>query len=384
MPAKAEEVIFSANIKEHTAMSENQLIEEIERYLNGEMTKEERTKFEIKRSENADVNKKVGEHKHFTNLVKQYGERLELEKRLDAIHDEIDVHALEEELLIHPSFIVRLWRNHHSKISVAASIAIFAVLCTLFATGYLNNREVNYIQLRDKLNGLNHKTDVLNNKVNSLNTQRPAIVNPGNFRGTGFAISSNGYIITDNHVINGADSVYVQSSDGKSYKAKMVYSEPQTDIAVLLITDPNFKGLAAIPYTFKKGDTDIGENVFTIGYPREAMVLGPGYLTANTGYQGDTIAYQVSIPVNPGNSGGPLLDSKGNLIGIIDAKQTRMEGAGFAVKSSYLLKTIQDIPADSLKKPLNISSKNVLATLNRVQQIKKLQNYIFMVRVYKQ
>ncbi len=365
-------------------MSENQLAEEIERYLSGEMTKDERARFEVMRSENTDINRKVTEHKHFTNLIKQYGERLELERRLNAIHDEIDVHALEEELMINPPFIVRLWRNHHSKISVAASIAIFAVLCTLFFTGYLNNREVNYIKLRGEINKISKKTNELNNKVNNLNPVHANIVNPGNFRGTGFAISSNGYIITDNHVINGADSVYVQSTDGKSYKAKLVYSEPQTDIAVLVINDPAFKTLGAIPYAFKKAETDIGENVFTIGYPRDAMVLGPGFLTANTGYQGDTIAYQVSIPVNPGNSGGPLLDSKGNLIGVIDAKQTHMEGAGFAVKSSYLLKAIQAIPADSLKKPLNINSKNVLAGLNRVQQIKKMQNYVFMIRVYKQ
>ena len=84
-------------------MSENnQLTETIERYLNGEMTKAERAQFEELRAKDADVNTKVAEHKHFTNLIKQYGERLELEQRLDAIHDEIDVQALEDEMMIHP------------------------------------------------------------------------------------------------------------------------------------------------------------------------------------------------------------------------------------------------------------------------------------------
>eukprot|EP01039_Chlorochromonas_danica_P013053 gene13053-15057_t len=128
------------------------------------MTKAERSGFEALRSENADVNAKVAEHKQFTNLIKQYGERLELEQRLNAIHDEIDVHALEEELMIQPSFIVKLWRNHHSKISVAASIAIFAVLCTLFFTGYLNNRETNYRMLKGEV-------DKIARKTNDLNTQ---------------------------------------------------------------------------------------------------------------------------------------------------------------------------------------------------------------------
>jgi serine protease Do len=361
-------------------MSDNQLLEEIERYLNGEMTSEERARFEILRSENADINSKVSEHKQFTGLIKQYGERLELEKRLDAIHSEIDVHTLEDELMIHPSGIVRLWRNHHSKISVAASIAIFAVLCTLFFTGYLSNRETNYANLRGEVAKIKQSTDQLNSKFNNLNHPRKANNNPGKFRGTGFAISSNGYIVTNYHVIEGNDTVFVQNAAGDLFRAKVIYSEPQTDIAILEIKDPSFKTFGAIPYTFKKAETDIGENVFTIGYPRDAMVLGPGFLTASTGFKGDTTQYQVSTPVDYGNSGGPLLDSRGNLIGIINAKETHIDGTAFAVKSSYLLKAIQDIP-DSLKGSININSKNTLATLNRVQQIKKLQNYVFMIKV---
>ncbi|TWI96321.1 trypsin-like peptidase [Mucilaginibacter frigoritolerans] len=364
-------------------MSDNQLLEQIERYLNGEMTKDERARFEILRNEDTNLNKKVAEHRHFVNLIKQYGERLELEKRLNALHSEIDVHSLEEELIIHPSWIVSMWRNHHSKISVAASIAIFAVLCTLFFTGYLNNKELNYAQLKGDIANTKKSINALQSKVNGLNHAGKGSVNPGNFRGTGFAISSNGYIVTDYHVVKDADSVYVQSFDGKSYRTKVIYSEPGDDIAVLQITDPSFKTFGAIPYAFKKADTDIGENVFTIGYPRDVIVLGPGFLTASTGFRGDTTQYQVSTPVDFGNSGGPLLDSKGNVIGIINAKETHVEGAAFAVKSSYLLKTIQDIP-DSLKSDLNINSKNVLAGLNRVQQIKKMQNYVFMVKVYNQ
>jgi len=365
-------------------MNDNQLLEVIEKYLNGEMTKDERGRFEILRNENADINDKVTEHKHFTNLIKQYGERLELEKRLDAIHDEIDVESLEDELMVQPSGIVRLWRNHHSKISVAASIAIFAVLCTLFFTGYLSNRDANYLRLAGDIKRIEN---TLKPKRNGINPSHGSMDNPGNFRGTGFVISSNGYIATDYHLIKDADSVYIQGTDGKSYRAKVIYSDPQpdVDIAVLEIVDPSFKTFGPLPYAFKKAETDIGETVFTIGYPRETVVLGPGFLTASTGYQGDSTMYQVSIPVNPGNSGGPLLDNRGNIIGIINAKQTNLEGAGFAVKSSSLLKVIQDIPSDSLKdKPLNVNSKNVLATLNRVQQIKKLQNYVFMVKVYKQ
>jgi serine protease Do len=361
-------------------MSDNQEIEEIERYVNGEMNREERTRFEKRRNEDAALNTAVTEHKQFTNLIKQYGERLDLEKRLDAIHNEIDVYSLSEELMEHPSWVVMLWRNHHSKISVAASIAIFAVLGTLFFTGYLSSRDQNYQQLRGSVDALKKSTKQLTKTVDGLTGHKyPA--NPGNYRGTGFAISSNGLIVTDYHVVRGADSVYVQSADGKSYRAKVIHIE-SPDIAILQITDPSFKALGAIPYSFKKAETDVGENVFTVGYPRDAMVLGPGYLTASTGFQNDTASYQVSIPANPGSSGGPLLDNRGNIIGIINGKETHIEGAAFAVKSNFLFKAVQDIPADSLKGIVNLNYKNVLAGLTRAQQIKKIQNYVFMIRVY--
>lgn len=357
-------------------MKDNEILEQIERYLNGEMTRQERAAFETLRTENAEVNEKFAEHKQFITAIKQYGERLELETRLDAIHNEIDIESLEDELRVHPSFIVRLWRNHHSKISVAASIAIFSVLITLFYTGYLTNRD-------KEIQVLGYRVHVLENQVKNQSNNGHRITNPGNYRGTGFAISADGLIVTDYHLVQRADSVYVQSVDGNSYKAKVVHVEQDPDVAVLQITDPSFKPLAALPYGFRKNEADMGENVFTLGFPSEAMVLGPGVLTANSGFGGDSTSYQMSIPGNPGDSGGPLLDNKGNVIGIIDAKQTNLVGTTFALKANYLLKAIQNIPSDSLNKPLNLlSNRNVLANLSRPQQIKKLQNYVFMIRVY--
>jgi len=354
-------------------MSDNQLLETIEKYLNGGMTKEERARFEILRNENPDINDKVAEHKHFTGLIKQYGERLELEKRLDAIHKEIDVEALEDEFMIHPSGIVRLWRNHHSKISVAASIAIFAVLCTLFFTGYLSNRESNYIQLRDVVNKTVKTVNQLKNTVNGMKQRS----NPGDFRGTGFAITANGLIATNYHVIENADSVYVQNAAGKSFKAKVLLSEPANDVAILKIVDTSFRNLEPIPYTLKRAESDLAESVYTYGYAQDSPVYGDGKLTSANGLSGDSLDYQISIPINPGNSGGPLLDSRGNVIGIIQAKQSLMEGVHFAVKASYLLNAV-----DSLDKKVSLNNKNILANLNTVQQVKKLKNYIFMVKVY--
>jgi len=369
-------------------MDNIQLTEAIERYLNGEMTGEERDRFNRFRKENADVDSKIAEHQHFAGLLKQYRERLELENRLNAIHNEIDVHALVEEMTVHPSWIVQLWRNHHSKMSVAASITIFAVLTTMFFSGYFSNRnQAHYLELRQQIEAVKKSNDNLNKKTNAIARQignRPRLLSPGNYRGSGFALSSNGYLVTNYHVVSGKyDSLYVTDASGESFKAKLVYAEPQYDVAILKIVDDNFENLPALPYSFKKAKTDLGEDVYTLGYPEgDSPVVGQGYLSSANGYQGDSLKYRVSIPVNPGNSGGPLLNSNGNVIGIVSGKQTETEGASYAVKTGYLFKAIQNVPLDSLTSKLSLNNKNTLSGLSRVQQIKKVQNYVFQVKVY--
>ncbi|HTH81927.1 MAG TPA: serine protease [Mucilaginibacter sp.] len=368
-------------------MSDNQLLEVIERYLNGDMTAAERKEFELLRKENADVDEKVVEHQLFTNLLKQYAERVELESRLNAIHEEIDVHTLKEDLMVHPSWIVQLWRHHHSKISVAASVAIFAVLTGMFFAGYFANKEPGYEQLSNKLDRVEASTNQLNNKTNALAKQMGSknhMRSPGNYRGSGFALSSNGYIVTNFHVVSGKfDSLYVQNADGDSYRAKLIYSAPQYDIAILKINDDSFENLPALPYNLKRSKSDVGEEVYAIGYSEgDSPVFDRGYVSSLNGYKSDSSEYRISIPVNPGNSGGPLINNKGSIIGVVSGKQTETEGASYAKKAGYLFKAIQNVPLDSLSGKLSLNNKNTLAGLSRVQQYKKMQKYVFMVKVY--
>ncbi|MVN21846.1 S1C family serine protease [Mucilaginibacter arboris] len=364
-------------------MNEPQLLDLIERYLGHELSGQEQIEFERMRKSDAVINNRIKEHQQFLKYMADWNERLEFENTLNAIHEEIDVDAVKEKLGLRQGRVVTLWRNHHSKISVAASVAIFAVMLTLFFTGYFNNQnqQSKYSALRRDLETVKRSQNALIRDITGKSARKKNL-NPGDFGGTGFAINTNGDIITNFHVINGADSVYVQNSNGDSYKAVAVYTNADYDLAVLHITDTSFKRLSAVPYAFKKSKADLGEDVFTLGYPKDSVVIGKGYLSSFTGYDNDSLAYQVSIPVNPGNSGGPLLDSYGNVIGIIKGKQTQVDGAAFATKSSYLMKAIQEMPADSTGKKIVLNSKNSMSKLTRSQQIKKLQNYVFMVKVY--
>jgi serine protease Do len=361
-------------------MRDEQLLEVIERYLNGEMDADERKAFDQLRKEDAEVDIRFVEHQQFTGLLKQYGERVALENRLNAIHQEIDVHAIADEVTIHPTWIIRMWRDHHSKISVAASIAIFAVVGTLFFTGYLNNN-TSYTELGRKVDNLNNANKKIIKSINDIKSSQKPLPSD-KYRGTGFAITSNGLIATSYHVISDNDSVYVQNSAGKSFKASVIYKEPQNDIAILKITDTSFTNLGVIPYTFRHAESDLAESVYTYGYPQDSGVYGEGRLTSSNGLNNDTLDYEISVPINPGNSGGPLLDGKGNIIGIVKARETRLEGVHFALKSSYLINAIKNIPTDSLNHTPVLNTQNTLSNLTRVQQVKKLKNYVFMVKVY--
>ncbi|UEG51721.1 serine protease [Mucilaginibacter daejeonensis] len=366
-------------------MSDTQLTELIERYLNGQLTEEERERFEALRQENQAIESRVTEHARFVGLLKQYGQRVQLEERLNAIHNEIDVHALADELTVHPNWVVRMWRNHHSKISVAASIAVFAILATLYISGSFNKTTSNVLELRAEMANIKRTAEsaVRNNKaiLNNINKSK-RIVAKSQFQGSGFALSSDGYIATNYHVIKGADSVYVQNSAGDAYHAKLVYSEPAYDIAILKIDDNSFSGLGKIPYTFRKQRSDVGEDVYTAGYPSDSVVLGRGYVSSASGHMGDTVRYQVTLPLNPGNSGGPLLDKKGNVIGIISSKETQTEGAAYAVKSRYLYRVARRISKDSTDNKIVLNEKGGMSGLDQAQQFKKLQNFVFMVKVY--
>jgi serine protease Do len=189
---------------------------------------------------------------------------------------------------VHPSKIVQMWRNHHSKISVAASVAIFGVLSAMFFGGYFANKsQPHYQELRDQIRSVKIAND---NKINALATEirKRRVLSPSNYKGTGFAVSSSGYIVTNYHVIgNKYDSLYVQNSAGESFHAIKVYADPTYDVAILKIDDASFNGLPSLPYNFKKMRSDLGEDVFTLGYSEgDAPVMDKGYVSSTCFYPG--------------------------------------------------------------------------------------------------
>lgn len=356
----------------------------IEEYLAGTLNEEEKNIFEQRLREEPKLATELHSQRLLLDSFKVYGKRKQLKNQLDVFHEEILEENKGKRLVPHKYAIKAFWKKHLPTMAVAASVAIITVFGTLFTADYirsLENRQFNYYrELKKDLDNIKKtQRSIFNAAVESAPEIRPV-----RYSATGFLIASNGYVVTNHHVVEGADSIFVESrtNDPRLYKVKEVYSDAKSDLSILKIVDESFTAYARMPYTFKIREADLGEPVYTLAFPREDMVYGEGSISSRTGFEGDTTAYQISIPVNPGNSGGPLLDDKGNLIGIITGKNTAVEGAAFAIKSKYLISLIDSIPSDSLTEPLMLSGKNSIKDMKRPEQIKQLEDLVFNVKVY--
>lgn len=202
--------------------------------------------------------------------------------------------------------------------------------------------------------------------------------------GTGFAISSNGYIATNYHVVEDANSISIKGIRGNfdiSYNAEVVLEDVKNDIAILKISDTNFSSLGKIPYIITSSQLEVGNNVSALGYPLRATMgdevkYTNGVISSKSGYQGDLTMYQTSVPVQPGNSGGPLISPKGNIIGIISAKHDQAENVSYALKTAYLINLIENLSP----KPV-LNSTNTISTLSTPDKIKTLKNFVYIIEV---
>lgn len=203
--------------------------------------------------------------------------------------------------------------------------------------------------------------------------------------GTGFFVTNDGLIVTNFHVIEESkDITVIDTINNKEYKAVVVQSDPSNDIAILKIDAQSTQVPLSDRFNTLKGD-----EVFTLGYPL-VSIQGQeqkatfGHVNSLSGIKGDIRYAQIDVPIQPGNSGGPLFNNKGEVVGVTSATLNQLntlkasgaipQNVNFAVKVDYVLPALRMAMKD---RPLNLNPASQSQEFSKL--VSKLESSVVLI-----
>ena len=208
-------------------------------------------------------------------------------------------------------------------------------------------------------------------------TQTPSFI-PRQPKGTAFMFDPSGYFITSKHLLDGADQMILQHRiDTITFFADVIFEDSLLDMAILKAPDSLFEDFQRIPFRFYKNELELGEEVFTLGYTKREIVYTKGDVSSESGYQSDENYIEISMPSNPGNSGAPLFNEKGELVGVITANNSKKQSVTYSINHIILRDRLETLVKQDFE--FSISSTKPSQYKYRKTLIKKLKPYIFEV-----
>jgi S1-C subfamily serine protease len=365
-------------------MDDIKLLEAVEQYITGRMSPDERVYFEGLRKSNAEIDQLVVEHTFFMQQLNRFDETKKLKKRFNSVHTELAEKGLiKSPRLQGKAKVIYLFNRYKRTAAIAASIAGITALAMSALIWSFSPAKPNddIIKLNREISALKNQNKQQNNEINTIKQNISTPVITYKTGGTGFLIDQKGYVVTNAHIIQNANNIVVQNSFGKDLNVIVVFVDIPRDIAILKITDTSFKTTSTIPYSIKKTSAEIAEPIYTLGFPRNEIVYGEGYMAAKTGFNGDTLTCQIAIAANPGNSGGPILNRNGEVVGVLSAKQTSAEGVVFATQSKFIYQALNSLQIDTIYQRIKLPATSSLKGLDKTQQVRKITDFVYMVKV---
>ncbi|HOZ51309.1 MAG TPA: serine protease [Chitinophagaceae bacterium] len=349
----------------------------VEKYCLGLMDDKEKMFFEIEMENNPALDTLVKEHKTLLLTFNHHNNKEFISLALDSIHQQHQNHTqiLLKQLKLS---VNKYWRTA----SVAACVALMASTFTFLIARsvYKKDSRAQYQSLRGEINSIKKDQKAIKNEVAKVKKNVVPVPNePSQFSGTGFAISKNGYLATNLHVVDGFTKIFTFTEDGVGHQCSVIATDEINDLAILKISEPEFSFSGKIPYSIRKSSLNLAHRVYTLGFPKNEIVYNEGYISSVTGFEGDTNKFQLELPSSPGVSGAPIIDETGNVLGIISGKQSQTEGITYAIRSKALLNLVKTLPKDFTSNSLQ---DNSVKGRTRSGQITEIQPFVCVVKVY--
>jgi serine protease Do len=360
------------------------MLQTIERFLDGTMLPAEKSYFEQLRKNTPEIDQMVVEHSMFLHQMESFSQNKSLKQALQNAHVNLlqkgDIN--EGGNVPFKAKLIQFVATYKKDMLVAASVGGFiATIISLFTYTLSPTNDNKIQQLSKELASVKRTQVAQNNIINEVKTKLPqgsTLVSGG----SGFLIDTKGFLITNTHILKGNGAIVVDNL-GNEYKAQIVHRDATTDLAIIRIIDEDFNAPSILPYSIDKSNADLGEEIFTLGYPKNDITYSQGYLSSKTGLDGDTTSYQIQMNSNPGNSGSPVLNKEGKVIGVLSAKQIKADGVTFAVKSKKIHQLVSRLAEnDTTLQRIKLPIKSTLNGKTRENQVKKIEDCVFLVKAY--
>ncbi len=365
-------------------MEDRQHIALFDRYLGGEMDSGEKAAFEERLVHSESLRNELNEYQQFSSEISDGGEYGTIKSELETIHN--DLYGKKRSKILSPKFLI--------PIGVAATITL---LFMISPWGGINDSTMAENNIYEPLANTSEDSyaeesdDVMQDFVtegdgyidsSQLDSEERFLVDSMQVidqspHGTAFLISEDGFFLTSKHLIEGQQIIDLQQKElGLTFEAEVVYSDSILDFAILKSSIKTALNFEAVPYEVVAEAPELGDAVFTLGYTKKDIVYTQGVVSSETGFESDSIYFEVSLPSNAGHSGAPLFNEKGNLVGIITAHLSDKQAVTYILKPDYIQNRLDNL-SDSLS--IDLSTNYSKRNTSTKRLIKLYRPFIFEV-----
>jgi len=339
--------------------SDLEIYELIDLYLEEAMSEEEKESFEKRLEEDLEFRSEFEKQQELFLALNEHASISEIKQEVEHIIPKVTKKSGSS--------------NYSFKQLLLTSGAVAACISFLFLGGFYfisssngnNNgsKKDKYLQISQKLSDVSSKqTDLWMLLKSAVTTPKEV---PSTHLGTCIYLSDS-IFLTSKHVLMNKNDIRINN-----WSCVFINEDSLHDLALVKVIDSTFIN-PKINFMLNTQSISLAQEVFSLGYPKKDIVYKSGVISSNSGFKSDTLQYEISNDLNPGNSGGPIFNSLGELIGISAGKSQLYKGSTFVVKSQYIKNYLR-------KNNIVLSTKNKVKYTNRIKQVEYFKKGVFRI-----